>query len=262
MRAVRSVSLVVAMALAIACGAVALVTPLPYVETTAQQVSAPPQVAKELPPVFYGQPATCLSKLPRHDYAGHKVDRSKAGPGSNYKESQNAQGPSAVPVDVETLSPAERVKAFKVIYHQRLCGGKKFGGDKKLFQVAFVSSDLANLTVGPTHRHMNPNMGISRAEWIEGLDAYLATIRWDMTYLKHEKLPGKVWTTSMVSRPGQEPLVRLVHREQPKSWYVYLAQTQPDGSVKTVRKRLNCNAQDTWLTYKDVPQAFKLMMNS
>lgn len=260
MRGFRSIPAMVCVVLVAIFGALALITPLSVGVTTVQpmQFASPTPSQVVLPPSSLAQAQTCLSPKPRHDYAGHKFDKDRAGPGTTYKESKNAQGPSAVPIGVADLTPNERVQAVKTLYVQRLCGGKKFGGDKKLFQLGFLSSDTRFLTAAPTHRFMNPNSTISRAEWIQGLDAYLATIRWDKTYVTYEKLTGETWTTLMVARPGKEPLVRAVRHDQPKSWYVYMAMTQPDGSLAYQRKRLACNFQDTYNNERDVPAILKV----
>jgi len=253
MRTLRSVHPLAYVFLLFALGVAVLITPLPFIMT--QGIPVPTSVVAA-PPAVYQEPS-CLSPKPRHDYAAHKVDKSKAGPGSEYKESKNAQGPSAVPVNMAELSTNERLLAVKQIYIQRLCGGKKLGGDKKLFQLKFLGSDVNHMTAAPTHRFMNPNSTISRAEWITGLDGYLKTLRWDKSYLKYEKLPGTTWTTIMVTRPGMEPLVKAVPHEQPKSWYLYLATTQPDGSIVFRRSRLACNFQDTYDKEGDVPAVLK-----
>jgi hypothetical protein len=260
MRGFRSIPAMASVLLVAIFGALALITPLSVGVTAVRPLplatTVPPQVV--LPPSSVAHVQTCLSPKPRHDYAGHKFDKRRAGPGTTYKESKNAQGPSAVPIGMAALTPKERVEAVKTTYIQRLCGGKKFGGDKKLFQLGLLASDTRFLTAAPTHRFMNPNSTISRAEWIQGLDAYLATIRWDKTYVAHEKLRGEIWTTLMVTRPGKEPLVKAVRHDQPKSWYVYMAMTQPDGSLVYQRKRLACNFQDTYNNERDVPAILKV----
>jgi hypothetical protein len=253
MRVLRAVPPILYVALAVALAAVALIIPLPFIVT--QGVPVPAAVAAA-PPVVYQAPP-CLSPKPRHDYAGHKVDKA-AGPGSDYKESKNAQGPSAVPANMARLTANERIQAVKETYIQRLCGGKKYGGDKKLFQLSFLDSDVNHLTAAPTHRLMNPNSTISRAEWISGLEGYLGTLRWDKSYLRYEKLTTETWTTIMVTQPGKEPLVKAVRHEQPKSWYLYLATTQPDGRIVHERKRLACNFQSTYDNEGDVPAVLKV----
>lgn len=218
-----------------------------------------PAAAAAAPPHIFTAPTACLSPKPNYAYANNRFDKAKAGAGSSYKESENAQGPSALPENMVLLSAAERLQVVRSEFINRHCGGKKLGGDKKLFQVGFVGSDNKNLTASPSHRHMNPNATISRPEWVQGLEGYLATIRWDMSRLVYEKLGKDTWTLAMEPRPGKEPWVKLVKHEQPKSWYLMLAVTQPDGTIAYERRRLECGFQQTYIAYRDVPTAFKLM---
>ena len=244
--------LLIFLLLAVAGTGVVSVIPFVVAEGSAVPVATPPTEQPPPPPQY------CLSKQPAHSYADHSVDKQKAGPGNfTDKESNHAFGPSAVPLDREGLTPERRFEEVKHEFIRRHCGDETTGGDQKLFQVGFLGSDVNHLTVAPTHPHMNPNATITRSDWEVGLEAYLATIRWEDSYLVYEKLGPNTWTLTMVPRPGEVPLVKAIKHEQPKSWYLMLAVAQPDGTVYMERRRLECGFQTTYDSPEDVPAALR-----
>jgi len=255
--------------------AVPAVAVLPYV-----QVHQSPAVAQVPQPsmceLFPGEPECsepkpCLSDLPPHYYAQQRFSKAQAGPGSPYKESKNAAGPSALPPDwvlpkgMSTRNPTpqllkELLPHIKREYLFRLCGDVSRGGDKKLFQAGYPALDMAHLARSSQHFSMDPNRPIGRLWWETELEVYLGAIRWDLSHIVYEKPSRPVWTITMVQPPGKgkEPVVKVIRHQQPASYYLMLAVTQPDGVVAYERRRLECGFQTTYYDFEDVPESLRV----
>lgn len=139
-------------------------------------------------------------------------------------------------------------------YLSRLCGDRETGGDSKLLQVGYMTLDVNHLAKSANHPDMNPNSPNVGGQ--QHLATYLGALRWDLSCLVSENMPG-AWVTTMTSRPGAEPLVKAVQVDVPTSVFLMLAVVQPDGTLYFAHLRLESGFALVYEHTADVPEPLR-----
>lgn len=207
------------------------------------------------PPVHSPSPSVvptsqwCLLVEEPHFYSRHPYNAQLARPGSTYKESPNAAGPSAVPIDYATLGAYDRQAAVRAEFVLRLCGNATLGGDPVLF--AMVQSHAAKL-LGLTVAVDFNNQVAVKARRQAVLD-YLNMIVWSESAIVEEDPPQTAQTAMMVDNGSAWPKLQVTAVNPVRSRYLKLALVA-SGSTVYQLLRLDCGFQVRFDRHEDVPQ--------
>lgn len=199
----------------------------------------------------------CLQRLAPFSHFALPVNPEEWGPGKDVKHSQYDFGPSAVPLNIDQLTPAEAKAAVRQIYIRAICGDliQNRGPNFKIYQTGRLSTDSSYDPNEPVAGSDEADPDKRWERQARDVEAYLDSIDWDASYLEQRTMPQGMVTLTMRTPGGPEPTIYAVETQQPRSWYLRLAFRQTDGTVVYAPdwKRLECFFQSTYEKKGDVP---------